>query len=183
MKLRLTGSGFQNYTGQMGIHYFENGISVHDVLPVDGMRIAGTIGAEWVDGTPANVGEIYASSLQVEAPTSLQLGRVDPLAQVVGIADATKVIAHTQSVAELQFKATGTEVPESVKAEKVAVIANESDTEASTASTKYTREQLEAIVDDKGFAGLREIGAAVGVKAGSINALIEEILAVAGEQA
>lgn len=183
MKLRLTGNGFQDYTGQMGIHYFQNGISVHDVRPADGMRIAGTIGAEWVDGSPANVGEIYTAGMQSEAPTSLQIHRADPMAQAVGVFDATQIVAHTQAVAELQFKATGVEVPEKVEAEKVAVNANESASEPSKASTVYTREQLEAVVDEKGFTGLREIGASLGVKAGSINALIEEILAVAGEEA
>ncbi len=180
MKLRLTGNGFQNYTGQMGIHYFENGISVYDVRPTDAMRIAGTIGAEWVDGSPANVSEIYAAGMQVEAPTSLQIHRFDALAQVVGVFDASQIIAHTQAVAEMQFKADGIEVPDQKAKESTTT---QEVTEQTPTATTYTREQLEAIVDEKGLTGLREVGHALGVKASSINDLIDRILDVAGVQA
>lgn len=68
MKLRLTAPGWQTYTGQMGVIFFENGLSVADVLPVDAVRVAGVIGAEWEDGTPANVSQIYLDNLKTEAP-------------------------------------------------------------------------------------------------------------------
>lgn len=67
MKLRLTAPGWQTYTGQMGVIFFENGLSVADVLPVDAVRVAGVIGAEWEDGRPANVSQIYLDNLQTEA--------------------------------------------------------------------------------------------------------------------
>ena len=67
MKLRLTAAGWQTYTGQMGVIFFENGLSVADVLPVDAVRVAGVIGAEWEDGRPANVSQIYLDNLQTEA--------------------------------------------------------------------------------------------------------------------
>lgn len=67
MKLRLTAPGWQTYTGQMGVIFFENGLSVADVLPVDAVRVAGVIGAEWEDGTPANVSQIYLDNLKTEA--------------------------------------------------------------------------------------------------------------------
>lgn len=67
MKLRLTAPGWQTYTGQMGVIFFENGLSVGDVLPVDAVRVAGVIGAEWEDGRPANVSQIYLDNMQTEA--------------------------------------------------------------------------------------------------------------------
>lgn len=47
----------------------------------------------------------------------------------------------------------------------------------------YTEAELSAVVDAGGAAALREIGASVGVKAGSIKALIDGILKVAGAPA
>ena len=55
------------------------------------------------------------------------------------------------------------------------------DHSATNVDVKYTRAQLEAVVDESGLTGLREIGTQVGVKAGSINDLIDRILEVAGE--
>jgi hypothetical protein len=67
MKLRLTQGGFENYTGQMGVVWFENGLSTTDVAPIDGIRISAAIGASWEDGTAANVGEMYLNHMDVPA--------------------------------------------------------------------------------------------------------------------
>lgn len=69
MKLRLTAPGFERYTGQMGVITFEDGLSVTDVLAVDAVRVAGVIGAEWEDGTPANVSQTYLDNMHTKAPT------------------------------------------------------------------------------------------------------------------
>ncbi|MFU9046346.1 hypothetical protein ACNAUY_08125 [Acinetobacter tibetensis] len=180
MKLRLTGDGFQNYTGQMGVIYFQDGVSINEVLPVDGMRIAGTIGAIWEDGSHANIGDVYAANLQTPAPTGLQEARLDHLAAVVGVQNAAQAIDVTTLVANAQFKAEGVNVvahaqPAAAPADRVV------DNSATTVDVKYTRAQLEAVVDEGGLTGLREIGTQVGVKAGSINDLIDRILEVAGE--
>lgn len=180
MKLRLTGDGFQNYTGQMGVIYFQDGVSINDVLPVDGMRIAGTIGAIWEDGSHANIGDVYAANLQTPAPTGLQEARLDHLAAAVGVQNAAQAIGVTTVVANAQFKAEGVNVvanaqPTAAPADRVV------DNSATAVDVKYTRAQLEAVVDEGGLTGLREIGTQVGVKAGSINDLIDRILEVAGE--
>lgn len=165
MKLRLTGKGFENYTGQMGVHYFKHGVSTNDVLPVDGIRIAATIGAIWEDGSHANIGDVYCQNLQTPAPTGLQQVRLDHLATVVGLTNATQAIAQTTSVAEEQFKAMGVVIPQTQEKQVV---------------SQYSRDQLEDIADTKGLAGLREVGTELGVKAGSINELIERILEISG---
>jgi hypothetical protein len=69
MKLRLTAKGWETYNGQMGVIFFENGLSVSDVLPVDAVRVAGVIGAEWEDGSPANMSQIYLDNMHTEALT------------------------------------------------------------------------------------------------------------------
>jgi len=85
MKLRLTASGFESYSGQMGVITFENGLSVGDVLPVDAVRVAGVIGAEWEDGTPANVGQMYLDNIHTHAPT-------DEEQRAAAKADTTKTV-------------------------------------------------------------------------------------------
>lgn len=180
MKLRLTGRGFEDYTGQMGVIYFQNGVSINDVLPVDGMRIAGTIGAVWENGSVANVGEIYAQNLQTPAPTSLQQKRNDYLASVVGITDASEAISQTNLIANAQFKATGIDV-EQTHAAAEAISESFAGQDTAKSDEKYTREDLEAVVEKEGLSGLRTIGNALNVKAGSINDLIDRILEVAGK--
>ena len=70
MKLRLTAPGWESYTGQMGVINFVDGVSESDVLPIDAVRVAGVIGAEWDDGSPANVGQLYLDNMHTEAKTS-----------------------------------------------------------------------------------------------------------------
>ena len=49
MKLRLMNGGFENYTGQMGVVDFVDGLSTGDVLPIDGTRFAALFGdAVWL---------------------------------------------------------------------------------------------------------------------------------------
>lgn len=67
MKLRLTQAGFETYTGQMGVVMFKDGVSETDVLPIDAIRISAAIGAEWEDGTAANVGEMYLNNMHSPA--------------------------------------------------------------------------------------------------------------------
>lgn len=67
MKLRLTQAGFEKYTGQMGVVMFENGLSVGDVLPIDAIRISAAIGADWEDGSAANVGDMYLNNMDAPA--------------------------------------------------------------------------------------------------------------------
>lgn len=67
MKLRLTQSGFESYSGQMGVVMFEDGLSIDDVLTIDGIRIAAAIGAQWEDGSAANVGDMYLDNMNTPA--------------------------------------------------------------------------------------------------------------------
>lgn len=194
-KLRLTGKDFENFTGQMGVMFFKDGLSVNGVLKIDAHRIAGAIGAEWEDGTPAHVNEVYAASLQVPAPTGLQGERRDVLAAVVGLDNAVQAERQISTIANLQFDHEGVqkvaEVADTDEKTEVQTTQTESQTAesqegattnaaAATQERKYTRTELEEIADKEGFAALREIGNTVGVKSGSINGLIDAIMKVAG---
>lgn len=101
MKLRLTAAGWETYTGQMGVINFENGLSVGEVLAIDAVRVAGVIGAEWEDGTPANVSQIYLDNLKTEAAV-MQDNR-QPEAPVVEVKKVGEVAAPTVAYTEEQL--------------------------------------------------------------------------------
>lgn len=113
MKLRLTQPGFETYTAQMGVTFFENGLSTTDVSVMDATRMAAVMGCEWEDGTPANVGQIYLDNMHTEAPVFAAPGAPDKLvvadvsvvsvgyseADLAAIADA-KGIAGLRDIAD-----------------------------------------------------------------------------------
>ncbi len=78
MKLRLTQPGFENYTAQMGVTFFEEGLSTADVLPMDATRMAAVMQCEWEDGSPANVGQIYLDNMHTPAGVDVVVERETP---------------------------------------------------------------------------------------------------------
>lgn len=77
MKLRMTQKGFETYTGQIGVLFFENGVSTTDALDIDATRISAVMGCEWEDGTPANMGQRYLNSMNNPAPMT----QVNPVSE------------------------------------------------------------------------------------------------------
>lgn len=150
MKLRLTAPGWETYTGQMGVIFFEDGLSVSDVLPVDAVRVAGVIGAEWEDGRPANVSQIYLDNANTPAPTIEHNPAVEAATE-----------AWSEKVAETVVKLG--EALEAIREVKL-----------------YTQDELAAIADASGVTGLRKIAEPLGIKSNSIRGLIDGILKVAG---
>jgi len=100
MKLRLTQAGFETYTGQMGVVMFKDGLSEGDVLPIDAIRISAAIGADWEDGSPANVGDMYLNAMDVPAfvggSTHETSAPVEPKAQAQGDADTSAGTRYTK---------------------------------------------------------------------------------------
>lgn len=112
MKLRLTQAGFETYSGQMGVVMFENGLSVNDVLPIDAVRISAAIGADWEDGSAANVGQMYLNNMDAPAHVG------------TGINGMSVPVAHTVSN---EGVVKGTEIapaPDAWTAESLAAIAD-----------------------------------------------------------
>lgn len=69
MKLRLTQPGFATYTGQMGVIFFEDGLSTNDVLVQDAVRMAAVMICEWEDGTSPSVAQSILDNADTPAPT------------------------------------------------------------------------------------------------------------------
>jgi hypothetical protein len=157
MKLRLIAKGWETYTGQMGVINFVNGVSVGDVLELDAVRVAGVIGAEWEDGTAANVGQRYIDNLNTPAPSVKS--------------------APVKEPKQGKEPAKNGEAPK-VEAPKPAVVAIPVE---AIKETKYTAEQLAKIADAQGIAGLREIATPLGIKGNSISALMIAILKKTGK--
>lgn len=57
MKIRLKQPGFETYSAQMGVHFFEDGLTTTDVKPSDAVRLAAQFLCEWEDGTPVSVAQ------------------------------------------------------------------------------------------------------------------------------
>lgn len=93
MKLRLTQKHYENYTGQMGITNFVDGLSTEDVLPNVGGRMAAVMNCEWENGAPANVGQIYLENLHTEAPIASEAMAADVAAFDAQAADAAQTKA------------------------------------------------------------------------------------------
>lgn len=74
MKIRLTQPGFETYSGQMGVVFFEDGLTTADVKPIDAVRIAAQFLCEWEDGTTASVAQSildHAHSTTCTIPTEI----------------------------------------------------------------------------------------------------------------
>lgn len=140
MKVRLTQPGFETYTGQMGVIFFEGGLSQGDVLPIDAIRLAAVFNAEWEDGTPANVAQRLIDEAHTPAPVAEPIPAEDPVVP--------------------QGEPLATSVVEAPKT--------------------YTEEELGAIADKEGIAGLRVIADSLGLKGNSIRGLIDAIMKAAG---
>ncbi len=70
MKLRLTQKGFDNYTGQMGVVFFENSLSTTDVSVLDATRMSAVMSFEWEDGSAANIAQHLLDRAGMTAPVS-----------------------------------------------------------------------------------------------------------------
>jgi hypothetical protein len=77
MRLKLLQAGFENYTGQMGVTFFQNGLSVNEVSEQDARRMA-------VDGESMNVAQKLLDSMHTEAVVkNVDYASDEPKAEVV----------------------------------------------------------------------------------------------------
>lgn len=81
MKLRLTQPGWENYSGQMGVIQFENGVSVGGVLDIDAVRVSAVMLCEWEDGSTASVSQRLLEQSDTPAP-DLEKAKADDVAKV-----------------------------------------------------------------------------------------------------
>ena len=152
MKLKITQKGFENYTGQMGMVLFKDGLSVNDVPERVALRLAALFLCEWESNEPIT---ITCNAAEMRAPIGRQtfLAKTDGKPEKVAGNDG-RTIYIEPDLANAPIKIT----------------------------KRYTLAELEAIADKDGIKGLRDVGSPLGVRGTSINGLIEEILRVAGKE-
>lgn len=150
MKLRLTQPGYEQFTGQMGTVFFENGLSTADVKAIDAVRMAAQFLCEWEDGSTASVAQ---SILDHAHTTTNSLPREINADQAL----ATQRV-EAATLAGTTVQPDGTAAP----------------------GPTYTEDELAAIADEKGIKGLRVIAETMGVKGQSIAELIRAILGKQG---
>ena len=151
MKLKITQPGFENYSGQMGMILFKDGISVYDVNERDALRLSALFGCKWATGASVTI-------TKWEQEPSAPIGRATYRAEAV---EDREIVGGNDG--DTQY-----------------VDNNSSDIPVKV-TRYYTLEELEKIADNKGLKGLREVAKPLGIKGTSINGLIEAIMEVAGK--
>ena len=71
MKLRINQTGFEGYTGQMGVVNFVDGLSVADVDPKDAIRMSAVMLCVWEDGTSVSIAQSLLDNANTPAPIFL----------------------------------------------------------------------------------------------------------------
>lgn len=166
-KIRLCGVGMEMFTGHMGSTYFENGVSVEDVSPVQ-IRLLGALTTIMVlDGEKEYQGG-SAADTAANRSTGYETKKtwLEPDELAALDAEVAKTVAPFEQ-GEVNVAAVQTDAFKSL-----------ANTEPAKPNVKvYSREELEMIADEKGLKGLREIGDVLGVKGTAIITMIETILA------
>lgn len=102
MKLRLTQPGYETFTAQLGVIFFENGLSTTDVKPQDAVRIASQFLCEWEDGTTASVAQSildHAHATTLSIPTGQNANQAFAQAEAdAGVIAATNAGPATEKV-------------------------------------------------------------------------------------
>lgn len=88
MKIKLKQKGFESYTGQMGVVFFKDGVSINDVSKMDAMRMGSVMSIEVVDSDETmNAGEVVRQNMHttadeiksIEAPVEVPREQVKPV--------------------------------------------------------------------------------------------------------
>lgn len=99
MKLKLTQPGFETYNGQMGVMFFEDGMSTNDVRSVDAIRMAAVMLCEWEDGRSPSITQSILDNANTPAPSFTNNGDgTDNDKEAVDTADRQAVAANINDV-------------------------------------------------------------------------------------
>lgn len=105
MKIRITQEGFQTYNGQMGVLFFENGLSTTDARPQDAMRLAAQFICEWEDGTSASLAQAILDHSHATTSTVPQEMNADQALKQLAADTPTVSIAKAQTYTEADLQA------------------------------------------------------------------------------
>lgn len=149
LRIKLTQEGYETYTGQMGIIFFENGLSTEPVPFRDAARMAAVMICEFEDGTSCNPAQRLLETALQEADSTRDT--IDaPVAEEPAVLPAVEALVEIVMTKAVEKSAVPVRV--------------------------YSRDELAAIADKKGISGLREIATPLGIKSNSITGLIEELV-------
>lgn len=175
MKIKLVEPGFENMTGVLGEIEFKDGVSIGDVSPMHMNRIGSAMRVERLDGGIVTEAERYTASKMKSAPM-LEAMEHGVIAPEVKSEDADIDVEDEDDVEEED----GVDVEEDADIDVEDDVEEEDGVEdegEGAVATTVSRADLEAIADEKGIAGLREVANKMNVKSKSIPDLIEKIMA------
>ena len=166
MSFKIIQPGYENLTGDFSGIEFVNGECSGPLDMDDAMRIGALVAFREV---------MCDGSTRVVSPSSdffNQRGSgIIPNANYYLTNERNEVITYEQQQA--QFAA---EQKESIEMEVDAILSEEPKVDQNPGNLPiYTREQLEAIADQQGIAGLREIADKYNVKSNSISGLVDQL--------
>lgn len=162
MKVKIVEPGYAGYTGPLGQIEFVDAVSVNDVPTREALWVGGILRIVEVDDEGNELGSVSHADelvrtrhLDMPVTPAMETGDVNEPAPDTEAARVAAELAERSAPDPLPV------IPEAEDAEPAKV---------------YTRAELEAVADDKGIAGLRDIGSPLGAKHTSIPGLIEAIL-------
>lgn len=179
-KVRLLSTGMESFSSYLGTVKFVNGVSEDTPSQAEIARLGALTKIEVFD---EETGEAEQGGAGADAVKHRTTGAPMNKHFERGVADAPKEEINPTPV-EIKEAAKPVEDTDKAQAELDALLAEtSSEPEGENHPVRfYTKEELEAVADEKGIAGLREIADPMGVKNTSIVGLINEILQAQGAQ-
>lgn len=179
-KVRLLAKGMEKFSSYLGTVQFVDGVSVDAVSQAEINRLGALTAIEVFD---EDTGEAEQGGAGADAVKFRTMGA--PINQHFerDEAEAPKeeVIPAPVKIEEAALPVADEDKAQDELDALLAETSSEPDGETEPVRL-YTKEELEAIADEKGIAGLREISDPMGVKDNSIVGLIKEILQAQGAQ-
>lgn len=179
MRVKLTQPGWETYTGQMGVIFFEGGMSNDHVSTRDAVRLAACVNCEWEDGSNLSPTHELLMVQNNAAPVveARQAGSEEP------VAPAPKEEEGEVRIYQAVVSGPKPEAPLAPEAPVEVEVLAPAPVEAPAAEEgeekkfvpRWTQEQLEGIADKEGIAGLRALGDPLDIKARSITELMEAL--------
>jgi hypothetical protein len=167
MRIRITQPGWEDFSDMFGTTAFKNGVSVHDVDPVQVARIGATVCIEDYEEPDVQIGPAtdLLNSMTTTAPEQVEAERSTEIKKAEELARERAALAAAAEEARLAAVEAAARV-------KMA--------SADDSVIFYTQSELEAIADNHGIRGLRAIGDKLSVRSTSVSGLIEAIMTAQG---
>lgn len=146
MFVKITQKGWETYNGPLGMTEFKDGVSVGHISKQEAYALGSHISIIEIDEAGNELGPVSLSH------------------------DMVRQLDVSATVVEPTKRQSEIDAEDALKAEAKAKA------EAEAGIKTYTKEELEAIAETKGIAGLRDIATPLGIKGVAVKTLIAEIL-------